>query len=73
MARPARIVVGIPLHVTLRGNRRRTVDFGEEDFRACFAFLKEYAQGGLQCPVGSPASGGNRSSMVTPREFASRR
>ncbi len=45
MARLPRIVVSaVPHHVTQRGNRRQTVFFGDEDYRAYLALLKEYAR-----------------------------
>jgi putative transposase len=45
MARLARIVVpGIPHHVTQRGNRRQTVFFGDDDYRAYLALLTEQAR-----------------------------
>ena len=45
MARPAGIVVvDGRLRVTLRGNRRRTLVFGEEDCCADLACLKKYAR-----------------------------
>ena len=40
MARLARIVIpGLPHHVTQRGNRRDTVFFGDEDYRAYLDLL----------------------------------
>jgi putative transposase len=43
MARLARIVVpDIPHHVTQRGNRRQTVFFGDDDYRAYLGLLGEY-------------------------------
>ena len=42
MARLARVVAaGIPHHVTQRGNRRQTVFFGDDDYRAYVALLAE--------------------------------
>jgi putative transposase len=44
MARLARIVVSaVPHHVTQRGNRRQPVFFGDGDYRAYLALLKEHA------------------------------
>ena len=44
MARLARVVIpGVPHHVTQRGNRRQTVFFGEEDYRAYLDLLREHA------------------------------
>lgn len=49
MARIARIVVvGVPHHITQRGNRRQTVFFSEDDYRAYLALLSEWsAKAGL--------------------------
>ncbi len=48
MARLARVVAdGIAHHVTQRGNRRQPVFFGDEDYRACLAFLAEGGRGYL--------------------------
>lgn len=45
MARLARIVVAdVPHHVTQRGNRRQPVFFGDEDYRAYLALLKEFTR-----------------------------
>jgi putative transposase len=42
MARLARVVAaGVPHHVTQRGNRRQTVFFGDDDYRAYKALLAE--------------------------------
>ena len=42
MARLARVVVvGVPHHVTQRGNRRQTVFFGDEDYATYMALLAE--------------------------------
>ncbi len=44
MARLARIVIpGIPHHVTQRGNRRQTVFFDDQDYRAYLALLSKFA------------------------------
>ena len=44
MPRIARIVAaGLPHHVTQRGNRRETVFFGDEDYRAYLVLLDKYA------------------------------
>jgi putative transposase len=44
MARLARIVIpNIPHHVTQRGNRRETVFFGDDDYRAYIDLLRESA------------------------------
>ncbi len=40
MARLARVVVpGLPHHVTQRGNRRETVFFSDDDYRAYIDFV----------------------------------
>ena len=45
MARIARIVVSaLPHHVTQRGNRRQTVFFGDDAYRAYLAFLIEHTR-----------------------------
>lgn len=45
MARIARIVVSaVPHLVTQRGNRRQTVFFGDEDYRAYLALLREFTR-----------------------------
>jgi putative transposase len=45
MARLARIVVSaVPHHVTQRGNRRQTVFFGDDDYRAYLTFVTEHAR-----------------------------
>ena len=45
MARIARIVVSaLPHHVTQRGNRRQTVFFGDDDYRAYLALLIEHTR-----------------------------
>jgi putative transposase len=45
MARLARIVIpGVPHHVTQRGNRRQTVFFGEEDYRAYLDLLAKHCR-----------------------------
>jgi putative transposase len=46
MARLARIVVSaVPHHVTQRGNRRQTVFFGDDDYRAYLTLLAEHVRG----------------------------
>lgn len=51
MPRMARIVIpGVPHHVTQRGNRRQDVFFGESDYVAYFALLKQScAATGVRC------------------------
>ncbi len=45
MARLARLVVSaVPHHVTQRGNRRQTVFFSDDDYRAYLALLTEHAR-----------------------------
>lgn len=45
MARLARVVIpGVPHHVTQRGNRRETVFFSDDDYRAYLGLLAEQAQ-----------------------------
>jgi len=45
MARLARIVVSaVPHHVTQRGNRRQTVFFGDDDYRAYLALLTQHVR-----------------------------
>jgi len=45
MARLARLVVSaVPHHVTQRGNRRQTVFFGDDDYRAYLTLLAEHTR-----------------------------
>jgi putative transposase len=45
MARLARLVIStVPHHVTQRGNRRQTVFFGDDDYRAYLALLAEHTR-----------------------------
>ncbi len=50
MARLARIVIpGLPHHITQRGNRRQTVFFSDQDYRAYLDLLGDWsAKGGLK-------------------------
>ena len=46
MARLARVVAaGVPHHVTQRGNRRQSVFFCDDDYRACAGLLAEGCAG----------------------------